>query len=112
MKFLQKIKINNEAKHTKVLEEVSNTSELHKSFASDKTGNSVSYLATSILAEQKEKERRQLNIIGNNTVESDDEDSSARKAGDITEATEEYLRVELAVTNTVIIGKSNQARIV
>ena len=45
----------------------------------------------SILAEQKEKERRQLNIITNNMAESDDEDSSARKAGDITEATEEYL---------------------
>ena len=44
-------------------------------------------------------------------MESDDEDPSARKAGDITEATEEYLRVELAVTNTVRIGKSNQARI-
>ena len=51
-----------EAKLTKVLEEVNSTSEPHKSFASDKTGNSVSHLATSILAKQKEKERRHLNI--------------------------------------------------
>ena len=46
------------AKLTKILEKVNSTFELHKSFASDKTGNSISHLATSILAEQKEKERR------------------------------------------------------
>ena len=69
-----------EAKLTKVLEEVNSTSEPHKSFASDKTGNSVSHLATSILT--------------SNMVESDDEEPSARRAGDINEATslfKEYL---------------------
>ena len=41
-------------------------------------------------------------------VESDDEDLSARRAGDINEATslfKEYLRIEPTVTNAVRIGK-------
>ena len=73
-----------------------------------RTGNSVSHFATSILAEQKEKERRHLNITVHNMVESDDEDLSARRAGDINEATslfKEYLRIEPTVTNAVRIGK-------
>ena len=92
----------------KVLAELNSTSELHKSLANDNTGGSVSHLASSILAEQKEKERRQLNIIVHNMAESEDEDPSARKTGDITEATslfKEYLGVEPTVTNAVRIGK-------
>ena len=69
-----------EAKLTMILEKVNSPFQLHKSFDSDKTSNSISHLATSILAEQKEKERRQINIIVHNMVESDDEDPSARKA--------------------------------
>ena len=44
-----------EAKPSKVLEKVNNTSELHNSLASDNTSGSVLHLTASILIKQKEK---------------------------------------------------------
>ena len=57
----------------------------------------------------REKDRRQLNnIIVDNMVQYDDEDPSARKAGDINKATslfKECLKVKPTVINAVRIGK-------
>ena len=66
------------------------------------------YLAMLIVAEQKEKEKRQLNLILHNTEESTEEEPLNRKKDDINKVTllfTKYIGVETAVTNAVRIGK-------
>ena len=70
--------------------------------------DSFAHLATSIVAEQKEKEKRQLNLILHNVKESVEEEPSNRKKDDVKEATSvfsEYVGVETVVTNAIRIGK-------
>jgi len=84
-----------ETKLTKVLQEVNSTSELHKSFASDNTGWSVSHLSTTILAEQKEEDKRQLNIIVHNMAESENENplyNDINEATSLLQPSNDYLR--------------------
>ena len=75
----------------------------------ENTGGSVSDLVTTIVAEQKEKDKRQLNVIVHNMTELQGEDPSVKKTNDINEATslfKEYLGVETTLTNAVRIGKN------
>ena len=69
---------------------------------------SVAHLTSSIIFEQKEKEKRQLNLILHNIEESKEEDPQTRKRDDIKTATSlftESLGVETLVTNAIRIGK-------
>lgn len=69
--------------------------------------NSFAHLATSIVAEQKEKEKRQLNLILHK-VEESAEGPSNRKKDDISKATSlfsEYMGVETTVTKAIRIEK-------
>ena len=70
--------------------------------------DSYAHLATSIVAEQKEKEKRQLNLILHNFKESLEEEPSNRKKDDVNGARSlfsEYIGVEATVTNAIRIGK-------
>ena len=72
------------------------------------TEDSLTHLATSIVAEQKEKEKRQLNLILHKIEESVEEEPSNRKKDDIHKVTSlftEYIGVETTVTNAIRIGK-------
>ena len=60
------------------------------------------------ISEQKEKEKRQLNLILHNIEESKEEDPQTRKRDDIKKATSLFtkcLGVETLVTNAIRIGK-------
>ena len=70
--------------------------------------DSYAHIATSIVAEQKEKEKRQLNLILHNVKESLEEEPSNRKKDDmigVTSLFSEYIGVETTVTNAIRIGK-------
>ena len=74
----------------------------------ENSDDSYAHIATSIVTEQKEKERRQLNLILHNVKESEEEEPSNRKKDDITGAASlfsEYLGVDCAITNAIRIGK-------
>ena len=65
-------------------------------------------LAHSIVSEQKEKEKRQLNLVLHNVLEPLDQDASDRKSADLSRVTSlfsDYLGITCSVTNAVWIGK-------
>ena len=65
-------------------------------------------MATSIVTEQKEKEKRQLNLILHNIEESTEKEPLKRKKDDINKVTSlftKYIGVETVVTNAVRIGE-------
>ena len=64
--------------------------------------NSVARIAASLVTEQKEKERRQMNIIVNNLEESNALDGPARKQDDINKCVsmfQSYLGLSVSITN-------------
>ena len=64
-------------------------------------------LAHSILSEQKEKEKHQLNVVLHNVTESLEQDASNRKSDDLSKVTSifsDHLGVSCSVTNAVQIG--------
>jgi len=72
---------------------------------------SVSQLATTIITEQREKERRQTNLIFHNIGESLSKDPLIRKQHDIKEITKllsECMNVKCSIKNALRIGKKGQ----
>ena len=70
--------------------------------------DSVASIAASLVGEEKEKERRQLNLVLHNIEESSSSDGSERKSEDIKKVTsifEKYLEVSVSVTKAFRIGK-------
>ena len=98
-----------EEKLTEILQglktQVDNRQEIvHK----DDSNDSFMHLTTSIVAEQKEKEKRQLNLILHKVEESAEEEPPNRKKDDIQKVTSlftEYIGVETTITNATRIGK-------
>ena len=76
---------------------------------------SVANIAVSINAEQKEKEKRQLNIIVHNLEESSASEGPARKEDDISECKslfQKYLGVTVSIHNAIRLGKrSDKSRL-
>ena len=67
-------------------------------------------VASTIVAEQKEKERKQLNLIVHNLAESIESDALARKEKDTEEVTKlftDFVGVEAVVTKANRIGKKS-----
>ena len=79
------------------------------------TEESVANIAVSINAEQKEKEKRQLNIIVHNLEESSASEGPARKEDDISECKslfQKYLGVTVSIHNAIRLGKrSDKSRL-
>ena len=72
---------------------------------------SVSQLATTIITEQREKERRQTNLIFHNIDESVSKEPQIRKQHDINEVTKllnECLNTKCSIKNALRIGKKGQ----
>jgi len=70
----------------------------------------ISGMITSALSKEKEKEKWQLNLIVHNLKESQDSDPHKRKESDIKvtkDLFQEYLRVQVNVTNASRIGKKS-----
>ena len=76
---------------------------------------SAEEIAASLLSEQKEKERRQLNIMIHKLEESSAEDGPSRKQDDIKKCEQlfqNYLGIKVAITNAFRLGKkSNRPRL-
>ena len=71
------------------------------------TSDSIANIATTSVNEEKEKEKRQFNLILHNIKESDATDNSKRKE-DVCAATivfKDYLDVEVSITKCFRIGK-------
>ena len=65
-------------------------------------------LAHSIVSEQKEKEKRQFNLVLHNVLEPLEQDASDRKSADLSKVTSlfsDHLGVTCSLTNAVQIGK-------
>ena len=79
------------------------------------TEESVANIAVSINAEQKEKEKRQLNIIVHNLEESSASEGASRKGDDITKCSslfQKYLGVTVTIQNAIRLGKrSDKSRL-
>ena len=79
------------------------------------TDESVANIAVSINAEQKEKGKRQLNIIVHNLEESSASEGPARKEDDISECKslfQKYLEVTVSIHNAIRLGKrSDKSRL-
>ena len=72
------------------------------------TSDSIASIAATLVNEEKEKEKRQFNLILHNIKESDDTDSSMRREKDSSAAVsilEDYLDVTVSVTKCFRIGK-------
>jgi len=72
------------------------------------TNDSLTQLASTILSEQHEKERRQLNLIVHNIEESSSESPQSRKQEDITKVTsvlKDHLKIKCSINNAIRIGK-------
>ena len=72
------------------------------------TTDSIANIASTLVNEEKEKEKRQLNLILHNIKESDATDSSKRIEEDVCAATivfKDYLDVTVSVTKCFRIGK-------
>jgi len=72
------------------------------------TNDSLSQLASTILSEQHEKERRQLNLIVHNIEESSSESPQSRKQEDIAKVTsllKDHLKIKCSITNAIRLGK-------
>ena len=78
------------------------------------TPESVEHIAVSLVSEQKEKERRQLNIIVHKLKESTATDGPSRKSDDIKRCEslfQTYLGIEVSIANTFRLGqKSDKPR--
>jgi len=75
------------------------------------TKESITQLASAVISEQQEKERRQLNIVVHNIEESSSDSPQMRKQDDIKKVTsfvDKYLAVKCSVTNAVRLGKRQQ----
>ena len=68
---------------------------------------SISTALSSVLAEEKERSKRQLNLILHNLEEASEDDAEARKHQDIKKATDvfRYLGVKATVHNALRLGK-------
>ena len=70
---------------------------------------SVEHIAVSLISEQKEKERRQLNIIIHKLEESSVNDGPSRKSDDIKRCEslfQTYLGIKVSITNAFRLGKN------
>ena len=84
----------------------SNTSHSHTPPSQD-----ISRIITSVLSEEKEKEKRRLNLIVHNLEESQESDPHKRKDFDIKETKEifhKYLGVQVNITKASRIGKKDE----
>jgi len=82
----------------------------HTSATSSISTESVQHIASSLVAEQREKERRQLNIIVHNLKESASTDGAARKQDDINECVallERYLGISVSISKAFRLGKKS-----
>jgi len=77
--------------------------------------DSVARIAASLVTEQKEKERRQMNIIVHNLEESNASDGPARKQDDIKKCVsmfQNYLGLSVSITNAFRLGqRSDKSRL-
>ena len=72
------------------------------------TSDSIASIAATLVNEEKEKEKRQFNLILHNIKESDATDNSKRKEEDVCAATivfKDYLDVKVSITKCFRIGK-------
>jgi len=73
--------------------------------------DSVAQIAASLVTEQKEKEKRQMNVIIHNLEESNAADGPARKQDDIKNCLsmfQTYLGLSVSITNAFRLGKRSQ----
>ena len=83
--------------------EQSSTSPPHPPLSQD-----ISKIITTVLSEEKEKEKRRLNLIIHNFKESQESDPQKRKEVDINESTklfQNYLGAQVSIFNASRIGK-------
>jgi len=72
------------------------------------TNDSLTQLASTILSEQHEKERHQLNLIVHNIEESSSESPQSRKQEDIAKVTsvfKDHLKIKCSINNAIRLGK-------
>ena len=80
------------------------------------SSESVASLTASLVAEQKEREKRELNLVLHNIPEPNTVDSSTRKQEDISQVNsilDKYVDVKLTINNPIRLGKkeANKARL-
>ena len=98
-----KVKINHLSENMDVSDGVTTTN-LNQGI----TSNSIASIAATLVNEEKEKEKRQFNLILHNIKEPDDTDSSKRKEEDTCAAIStfrDYLDVTVSITKCLRIGK-------
>ena len=110
-------KLNNQYSEVEVkLNQLSKSMELKDSSHSSTTSqgitpDSIANIAYTLVNEEKEKERRQLNLILHNVKESESQVSSVRKDEDTRTATailKDYLNVTASIINCLRIGKKRE----
>ena len=72
--------------------------------------NSVSSITVSVVDEQRDREKRKLNLIFHNVVESTKPDGSARKNDDINfvkDLLHDYIGIDPTISNAIRIGKKS-----
>ena len=72
--------------------------------------NSVESIASSLANEQKEREKRKLNVIVHNVAESDASSGLARKQEDISKLQtlfKDYMQITPNISNAIRLGKKN-----
>ena len=75
------------------------------------TLNDIAATVTSLINEEREKEKRKLNVIVHNLPECDDPDPSNRKSHDISKTSsivDKYLSVSTTITQAIRIGKKRE----
>lgn len=75
------------------------------------TPNEITATVTSLINEEREKEKRKLNVIVHNLPECDDSDPSNRKSHDISKTSsivDKYLSVSTTITQAIRIGKKRE----
>lgn len=75
--------------------------------------NSVANIAATLVAEEKDKEKRQLNIIDYNIDESSATSGAERKSEDIAKVSkvfQEVLKVPCSITRAFLVGKKKERK--
>ena len=87
------------------------TPESNTDIVMNDTSNDIAATVTSLINEEREKEKRKLNVIVHNLPECDDPDPSNRKSHDISKTSsivDKYLSVPTTITQAIRIGKKRE----
>ena len=83
----------------------------HSSSEPNKSADHITSIVSSYLAEEKEKLKRQLNLVIHNLAESTSEESSARQRDDINQVTsvlQKYIEVTPTISKAIQLGKCKE----